>query len=297
MCSIEMPDDAAKQHSDCGKAGMSRRHFLNVASVATASAVICRSHTTLAANRPWRADGTGMARIGLLVPSHDFNPESEIWAMAPKGVAILASRMDRGALPFIKHISDASHADTAIGLLKTLKLRVILYAYSGTSYVMGLAGEEAFRARLAARVPATPIVLAAAALSEALRALDVHRLAVVHPPWYSEELNDMGKAYFAARGFQVVSCARIIPARELTEVEAEEVHGWIAANTPSNAEAVVIAGNGLRAVGAIDALEASLNRPVITANQAMLWQGLRVAGVPSTMDHYGRLFNLKPTLR
>ena len=279
--------------SDGGRHGLNRRQFINVASVATASTVIGRSSAGLtAAKVPWRADGAGMARIGLLVPSHDFNPESEIWAMAPKGVAVLASRMDRGTLPFLTHISDASHADAAIDLLKRLKLRVILYAYSGTSYAMGLAGEEAFRARLAARVPDIPIVLAAAALSEALRALGVHRLAVVHPPWYSAELSDMGKPYFSARGFEVVSCARMTPAREFSDVEAAEVHGWIAANTPSNAEAVVVAGNGLRAVGAIDALEASLGRPVITANQAMLWQGLRVAGVPSRMDHYGPLFKV-----
>jgi maleate isomerase len=290
--------DSDLLRSDCGKPGLNRRQFLNLASVATASSVIGRSPAALAAAKvPWRADGTGMARIGLLVPSHDFNPESEIWAMAPKGVAILASRMDRGTLPFLTHVSDASHADAAIGLLKALKLRAILYAYSGTSYVMGLAGEEAFRARLAARVQAIPIVLAAAALSEAMHALRVHRLAVVHPPWFSEELSDMGKAYFSARGFQVVSCARITPARELTEVDAEEVHGWITANTPSNAEAVVVAGNGLRAVGAIDALEGSLGRPVITANQAMLWQGLRVAGVPSRMDEYGRLFKLEAAMQ
>ena len=80
-------------------------------------------------------------------------------------------------------------------------------------------------------------------------------------------------------------------------MDAQQVHGWIAANTPSNAEAVVVAGNGLRAVGAIDAPEASLGHPVITANEAMLWQGLRVAGVPSRMDHYGRLFKLKPAVQ
>ena len=34
---------------------------------------------------------------------------------------------------------------------------------------------------------------------------------------------------------------------------------------------------------------------LITANQAMLWQGLRVAGVPSRMDQYGRLYKVEPT--
>ena len=88
---------------------------------------------------------------------------------------------------------------------------------------------------------------------------------------------------------------RITPARKFTEVAAEEVHDWIVANTPSQAEAVVVAGNGLRAVGAIDALEASLERPVITANQAMLWKGLRLAGAPAHLEQYGRLLKLEST--
>ena len=278
------------------KHALSRRWFLHLGSMATLGALISRTTAVNADTKvPWRADGEGMARIGLLVPSHDFNVEAELWAMAPKGVAIFASRMERGTRPFLTHISDPLHADAAIGLLTTLKLRAIMYAYSGTSYATGLAGEGAFRARLVERANGVPVVLAAGALADALQALDVQRLAVVHPPWYSEELNEMGKAYFKARGFEVVSCARITPARDLTEVAAEEVHDWIVANTPPNAEAVVVAGNGLRAVGTIDALEASLKRPVITANQAMLWKGLSVAGVTSHIDHYGRLFKLVQT--
>ena len=278
---------------DYSKHKLSRRWFLHLGSMATLGALISRTTAAKAgAKMAWRADGEGMERIGLLVPSHDFNVEAELWAMAPKGAAIFASRMERGTKPFLTHISDSSHADAAIGLLAGLKLRAIMYAYSGTSYATGSAGEDAFRARLVERAKGIPVVLAAAALSDALQALDVQRLAVVHPPWYSEELNDKGKAYFSARGFQVVSCARITPTRQFTEVAAEEVHGWIVANTPPNAEAVVVAGNGLRAVGAIDALETSLERPVITANQAMLWKSLNVAGVASHIDQYGRLFKL-----
>lgn len=275
--------------------GWNRRQFLSLASITTASSLIDRTFVVLPETQgPWRPDGAGMARIGLLVPSHDFNPESEIQAIGPKGMTVFASRMERGTAPFLTHIADPSHADVALGLLTTLRLRVILYAYSGTSYALGLRGEEAFRARLVERGQGVPVILAAPALVEALRALDVRRLAVVHPPWYAEELNEMGKVYFSARGFDVVSCARMTPARQFTEVEAHEVHAWIVANTPSTAQAVVVAGNGLRAVGAVEGLETSLRRPVITANQAMLWHGLRVAGAPARLDHYGRLFKLEP---
>ncbi len=279
--------------SDSAELGFDRRRFLSLASVATAGSLMGRSPTALAdAKVSWRADGADVARIGLLVPSFDFNPESEIWAMAPKGVVVFASRMDRGTQPFLAYLSDPSHADAAASLLTALKLRVVLYSYSTTSYVLGLAGEEAFRARLAERTQGVPVVLAAAALAEALRALQVRKVALVHPPWFAAEQCDKGKVYFAACGFEVVSCASLTPARQYTEVAAEEVHAWIVAHTPAQAEAVVVAGNGMRAVGAIEALEGSLGRPVITANQALLWQGLRVAGVPARLDHYGRLFAL-----
>lgn len=273
--------------------GTNRRRFLQLGGAAAATGRLADTGDARAAAKgPWQEDGAGLARIGLLVPSFDFNPESEIWAMAPKGVAIFASRMDRGTLPFQTYLSDPSHADAALGLLTGWKLRVILYAYSTTSYVMGPEGEESFRARLVAGAKAVPVVLAATALCEAARALQARRLSVVHPPWFEKDRNDKGRAYFTARGFEVVSSASITPARTPTEVAAEEVHAWIAANASPKAEAIVVAGNGLRAVGAIEALEATLGRPVVTANQALLWQGLRVAGAPSQIAHYGRLLRL-----
>ena len=120
--------------------------------------------------------------------------------MARKGIAIFASRMDRGTLPILAHASDLSARRRCCWIARGPGTRrVVLYAYSATSYVARLAGEEAFRTRIMERAKAGAVVLAAAALADALEALDVHRLAVVHPPWYSEELNDMGKLTFRER--------------------------------------------------------------------------------------------------
>ena len=55
----------------------------------------------------------------------------------------------------------------------------------------------------------------------------------------------------------------------------------------------MIGGNGLRAVGAIAALEQTLERPVVTANQALLWAALKAAGAdPSAVAGYGRIFRV-----
>ncbi|MGQ0384263.1 MAG: maleate cis-trans isomerase family protein [Gammaproteobacteria bacterium] len=262
---------------------------------AAAGALCARAPAALAGDAAsWRPDGSGATRIGLLVPDFDFNPEAEIWAMAPKGVAIFASRMERGSLPFQTYLADPAHADVAVASLMKLRLKfnVILYAYTTTSYVMGLAGEAAFRSRLESHAQGVPVVLPATALAEALKALVARRIALVHPPWFPEQQVELGRTYFAARGFDVAFCAGIKPARQYTEVAAEEVHSWIVAHAPRDIDAVVVAGNGLRVVGAIEALEASFGKPVITANQAMLWRGMRIAGAQAGVPGYGKLFGI-----
>jgi len=88
----------------------------------------------------------------------------------------------------------------------------------------------------------------------------------------------------------VLSCARITPERAFTEVPPAEIYEWVRTNVPRHAEAVFIGGNGLRAIGAIEALEEELGRPVLTANQVALWQALRVVGVASKRVEYGRVF-------
>jgi maleate isomerase len=66
---------------------------------------------------------------------------------------------------------------------------------------------------------------------------------------------------------------------------------WGRGNVPRTAEAVMIGGNGFRAVGLIEALEADLDRPVLSANQVLLWAALVTAGAdPAMVEGYGRVF-------
>jgi maleate isomerase len=83
------------------------------------------------------------------------------------------------------------------------------------------------------------------------------------------------------------------PVRPFTEVLPAEVYDWAKANVPSNADAVFIGGNGLRAIGVIQALEQALGRPVLTANQVLFWQALRLLGVTLTVSQYGRIFTAR----
>src|SRR5262245_24524680 len=196
---------------DRRRLGMKRRQFLGVAAVGVAAELLARrSSPAAAAPQDWGPDGVGsIARIGILTPHFDPVPESEAWAMAPKGVSIHAARVRRQRGEDARLFADPSRIDPAVEVLAAVKPRSIIYAFMSSSYVLGTTGDQALRARLERVAAGVPLILAAEAASAALHAVNARRVAIIHPPWFSEETNDGGKAYFQGQSFAVVSCARV----------------------------------------------------------------------------------------
>ena len=272
---------------------MKRRQFIALTSLAAVGTQALRSESLPGKTHEWQPDGAGsLAKIGVLTPAFDPVPESEMWAMAPDGISIHASRVSTSGRD-ARSFAENRFVDNAAEQLTGLKPRIILYAYTGSSYALGPDADEPLRLRLEKSASGIPVILTSIAATEALRALSVKRVALIHPPWFSEQVNSAGREYFRSLGFDVVFCARITPSREFTEVEPSEVYEWTIANVPNQAEAVFIGGNGLRAVGSINALEKRLHRPVLTANQVLLWSALHRIGLAYKVKSYGRVFQIK----
>jgi maleate isomerase len=252
----------------------------------------------------WQPDGWGRrARIGVIVPHADLVPETELSAMAPPGVAIHATRVyfgpmardPRGTEPIelagLRAYLRPPLLDDAAALLADAPVSVIAYAFTSTSYLGGDSDDDVLKVRLQRRTGGIPVVTTGAAALEALRSLDVDKIALVHPPWISGELNDMGASFFRRHGIDVVSASPIDrPPGGHERIDAQAVYEWVRANVPDGAEAVFFGGNGFRVVGAIDRLERDLGRPVLSANQVLLRAALRAAGVnDAPVLGYGRL--------
>jgi maleate isomerase len=56
-----------------------------------------------------------------------------------------------------------------------------------------------------------------------------------------------------------------------------------------DADAIFISCGALRSVDIIEALEEKTGKPVITSNQALAWDALRLAGIDNRIDGFGRL--------
>ena len=269
---------------------MERRHFLTSSILASVTLSATRHQSPEAQDNPWPYDGVGsIARLGVLTPDFDPVPESELWAMAPRGVSIHTARVPRAGGSGAGFVA-APYIDEAVDRLVELAPRAILLGYTSSSYALGADADEQVRARLEQRAHGVPFIFASSAANTALRELGVRKLAMFHPPWWTEKANEQGRAYWTAAGFDVLECVRVHPDPSFSEVPATEVYNFIIARMPRGAEAVFIGGNGMRAVGAVGALESRLNRPVLTANQVLLWEALRRLGHAHAITRYGRIF-------
>jgi maleate isomerase len=245
-------------------------------------------------------------RIGVLTPHAAIGPEEEFPAMAPGRVATEVVRIPTEA----GLAGAASGAPTTPAGLRALTEPLVLdeaaklladsidavgHASTTSAYAVGFDQEAEMVWRLSASL-GVPVAATCASAVLGLRALAVQRVALVGAPWFDAELNDLGAAYFRSQGFDVVSSASAELSPEPDRISSADVVAWTACHVSDDAEAVFIGGNGFRAVAAIEQLEASIRRPVLTSNQVLLWNLLARVGASFEINGFGQLFAHQPDI-
>jgi maleate isomerase len=222
-------------------------------------------------------------------------------AMAPDDVVVHAARVPFGAMAAggemdstiplapVRAFADPPYVDEAAELLAAAPLAAIGFGFTSSAYVIGERGEAEMITRLRERTRGIPVTATCAAAVAGLRSLGVSRLGLVSPPWFDSELVSLGAAYFAGQGFEVVWSAAADLTSDQSQIDPAGLFEWARTPVPDDVAGLFIGGNGFRAVGVIDALEAEIGRPVITANQALFWSLLRAAGSTEPIAGYGRL--------
>lgn len=243
-------------------------------------------------------------RIGVLTPHTAVGPEAEFPAMAPGRITIQVARVSTDAAggrvgtsppapADARTLTEPPILDDAADRLAAGPIDVIGYASTSSAYAIGFDDEAAMISRLWRRI-GIPVAATCASAVLALRVLDVRRVALVEPPWFDDRLNELGAAYFQSQGLRVVSSGSASLPRDPRQIDPTAVCEWTSQHVPDDAEAIFVGGNGFRAAGAIDALEARLARPVLTSNQVLLWNLLAYAGATFEVSGYGQLFTRKP---
>src|SRR5262249_42794973 len=156
--------------------------------------------------------------------------------MAPDGVSVHAARVP---LVDLRTSSDPPGPDDAVEQLARLPLHSIVFAFTTTSYLLGTEGEQALTERLEKRSKGIPVLLPTIAAVAAFRALAVRRIALFHPPWFTDDVVQKGVGYFQNQGFEVVHASHLAPARQVphpnlgSDVNPAELYEWVRKHAPS----------------------------------------------------------------
>jgi maleate cis-trans isomerase len=237
------------------------------------------------------------ARLAFLVLPGNPTVEPELIAMTPPGVSVHFSRLvARGPAGTHqgqeeRNRSQIEHIDESAALLAMVKPSVIVLAHTATSYTLGRSAEAALLQRLQTQY-AIPFVTAFGSVAAALRELGVKRVALGTP--YSEEITLKGKAHLEEHGFDVVSHGRLENVTDIYEQTAERAYRLGREVDCPEAQAVFLSGTGMPTLQILEALEQDLGKPAVSANSAMMWHALRLAGVRHPISGYGRLLASAP---
>jgi maleate isomerase len=235
--------------------------------------------------------------VGVVTPHAAAGPEVELPAMTGGRLVTVVSRTKPP--PVQSHTAPPAHAelrasteppalDRAAAAFGGRILAAVAHASTTSGYVIGHREEAALVERMSARF-GVPAVASCAAAVAALRSHGVGQVQLVHPPWFSDELDELGLAYFRAQGFlATVTKAAGLP-NDPGQVEAPGVVDWVEQHVEDRAEAVFLAGNGFRAAGAVEELELRTGRLVVEANQALLWGILSATAHEWHLEGHGRL--------
>ncbi len=242
-----------------------------------------------------------MISVGVVTPHAAAGPEAEFPHMASGQVVTQVSRIPApgatdaapgtppGSPPGLLALSAPSALDRAVAAFAAGSVDVVAHASTSTGYALGFDAETEMLDRLSQRC-GLPVAGTSVAAAAALRSLDVQRVALVHPPWFEDELHSLGAAYFRDQGFAVVASGPADVPHDPDRIEPGAVVEWVSAHLSDEAEAVFIGGNGFRAAGAVEPLEERLGRPVLESNQVLLWSVLATLGRGDVaVSGYGRL--------
>ncbi|TWF76355.1 maleate cis-trans isomerase [Pseudonocardia hierapolitana] len=165
----------------------------------------------------------------------------------------------------------------------------VVWACTSGSFVFGWDGATAQVEALGA-VAGVPASSTSFAFVDACARLGVSRVAV--GATYPDDVAERFVAFLGAAGIEVLSLSAkgIITAAEVGTLPNETVLEFAAAADHPDAQAVLLPDTALHTIGLLDALDARVGKPVLTANQVSVWQGLRLAGSASPRPGLGALF-------
>ncbi len=243
---------------------------------------------------PHDQNSRGAARFGVFVPFTNTNLEPDMVLMRPNGVSLHFARLggyDADEIPDEDQMAGlgAADMDEPIRMIQGVKPDVVFYGCTSATLTHGPSFDRALADKIE-QGSGAKTVTAAGALVHAIKSLGASKVAFASP--YVPAINDQAIAFLASEGIETVSRADFqgtLDNEGQGALTPDDVAELARRANSSEAEAIVLSCTDMRSVEVIARLEAEFGKPVVTSNQAMVFQAMEIMNL-DPLDGFGQLF-------
>lgn len=228
----------------------------------------------------------GVDRFGLIALATDMTIEGDGARLMPRGTRLHVTRIafDNPTTGENLRKTGPRLAAAADLLVPGIDLRGIGFGCTSASAVLGDRMDDLIGHR-------APLSTPTSAALRGFRALEVTRITLMTP--YLAETTDLVGDWFHNQGLTVLARHSMGHAddRDMARLPARDIIDMALASDHPGAQALFLSCTALPALDLIDDIERRLDKPVVSANQALFWSLLDRARIPA--DGPGRLFRAR----
>lgn len=234
------------------------------------------------------------ARVGLIIPSSNRMVEEEMAPAFPHGICVHVTRLRMTGGNRLAFDQLLPRVEEATRALVDARCNVVAFHCTANSMEGGRDGEQQILATLS-RAGAPHATTTITAIQRAFDALSARRIVLITP--YSAATTEHEAEFLRQAGYDVL-LAKGFALTGSDAYCAAPSQFWrdraIDAARP-DADAYLISCANISVFGVIRELEARLERPLVTSNQAVIWDALRLLDWQDRRDCPGRLFATNST--
>jgi maleate isomerase len=230
------------------------------------------------------------AKIGRISPSPETVGAEEWRRSMPDGVCLVETRTLLHDVTVDGLSETAKQVERAALELASAEVDVILQAGTAIAFFRGFGHDRELSRRIRA-VTGIQATTSLTAVVDALRMLKIQRPAIATS--YLTNIDARLTEVLEKSGFEVAAIRgmglkKSIDMGKVSPEETYRVARAVVRSAPS-ADGILISCGNLRTFEAIEPLEIDTGLPVVTSNQAGLWQVLRMTGIKDRLTSLGQL--------
>ncbi|MEU9912839.1 decarboxylase [Streptomyces sp. NPDC051001] len=242
-----------------------------------------------------------MTALGFLYPGHSAEDDyPRIEQLLGSDVRLDVVHTDIGEDAHrpdaLRRMGSAERLAAGVEELRMAGAESVVWACTSGSFVYGWEGAHE-QVRSLARTAGLPASSTSFAFVHAAREIGARRVAV--GATYPDDVAALFAEFLRAGGLEVagVKGAGIITAAEVGTWGEKEVFALARSADTPDADVILLPDTALHTAAHLPALEKELGKPVLTANQVTVWEGLRLTDRRVNAPSLGSLFTKEPIVQ